>query len=61
MGLKWVTYQCVFLPGDLEFGLLKDGRMKRARFTEEPIIAILRERDAVAKIADLVRKRRELQ
>ena len=30
--------------------------MKRKRFTEEPIIAVLREHDAGAKTADLARK-----
>lgn len=40
----------------LESGLLKDGQMKRARFTEEQIIGVLREHDAGAKAADLARK-----
>jgi putative transposase len=30
--------------------------MKRARFTEEPIIAVLKEHEAGAKTADLARK-----
>lgn len=32
--------------------------MKRARFTEEQIIAVLREHEAGAKTADLARKHR---
>jgi hypothetical protein len=38
---------------ELAFGLLKDGQMKRATFTEEQIIGMLREHDAGAKTADL--------
>ena len=34
----------------------KDGLVKRARFTEEQIIAILKEHEAGAKTADLARK-----
>lgn len=45
-----------FRHGDFESGLLRDGRMKRARFTEEQIIAVLREHEAVAKSGDLARK-----
>ena len=42
---------------ELESGLdLKDGRMKRKRFTEEQIIAVLREHEAGVKTADLARK-----
>ncbi|CCM79798.1 hypothetical protein BN77_p40060 [Rhizobium mesoamericanum STM3625] len=37
----------------LESGLIKDGRMKKQRFTEEQIIAVLKEREAGAKVADL--------
>ena len=41
---------------ELESGLTKDGQMKRARFTEERIIAVLKEHEAGAKTADLARK-----
>jgi putative transposase len=40
----------------LESGLKKDGQMKRARFTEEQIIAVLKEHEAGTKTADLARK-----
>jgi len=45
-----------FLQIGLESGLLKDGRMKKQRFTEEQIIAVLKEQEAGAKAADLCRK-----
>jgi putative transposase len=35
---------------------LKDGLMKRARFTEDQIIGVLKEHGAGAKTADLARK-----
>ena len=41
---------------ELESGLTKDGQMKRARFTEEQIIAVLKEHEAGTKTADLARK-----
>ena len=41
---------------ELESGLKKDGQMKRARFTEEQIIAVLKEHEAGVKTADLARK-----
>lgn len=34
---------------------MKDGRMKRKRFTEEQIIAVFREHEAGAKTGDLAR------
>ena len=37
-------------------GALKDGQMKRARFTEEQIIGVLKEHEAGARTADLARK-----
>jgi putative transposase len=40
----------------LEFGLLKDEQMKRARFTEEQIIGVLTEQEAGAKSVDVARK-----
>ena len=45
-----------FLQKELESGPKKDGQMKRARFTEEQIIAVLKEHEAGAKTADLARK-----
>ncbi|MHC2432682.1 putative transposase [Bradyrhizobium sp. USDA 4451] len=41
---------------ELESGLSKDGQTKRARFTEEQIIAVLKEHGAGATTADLARK-----
>jgi putative transposase len=40
----------------LESGPWQDGQMKRAEFTEEQIIGMLKEREAGAKAADLARK-----
>ena len=37
---------------ELESGLKKDGQMKRARFTEEQIIAVLKEHEAGTKTAE---------
>lgn len=45
-----------FLQKELESGLTKDGQMRRARFTEEQIIAVLKEHEAGSKTADLARK-----
>jgi putative transposase len=45
-----------FLQLKLESGLLKDDIMKRARFTKEQIIGVLREYEAGAKTSDLARK-----
>jgi putative transposase len=41
---------------ELESDPKKDGQMKRARFTEEQIIAVLKEHEARVKTADLARK-----
>ena len=41
---------------ELESGLGKDRTMKGSRFTEEQIVAILKEQEAGAKTADLCRK-----
>jgi putative transposase len=41
---------------ELESGPQKDGQMKRARFSEEQIIAVLKEHEAGAKTADPARK-----
>jgi putative transposase len=51
-----LTCPANFLHAELESGLLKDGQVKRARFTEEQIIGVLREHEAGAKTADLTRK-----
>lgn len=54
MGL--LTCPEYFLQKELESDPKKDGQMKRARFTEEQIIAVLKEHEAGAKTADLARK-----
>ena len=41
---------------ELESGPTKDGQMKRKRFTEEQIIAVLKEHETGAKTVDLARK-----
>src|SRR3954453_2453673 len=51
-----MTAPADFLQLKLESGLQEDGQMKRARFTEEQIIGILKEHEAGAKTADLARK-----
>ncbi|ELT46233.1 transposase IS3/IS911 family protein, partial [Brucella intermedia M86] len=45
-----------FLQNGLDSGPIKDGRMKKQRFTEERIIAVLKEQEAGMKVADLCRK-----
>ena len=45
-----------FIHVDFGSGPDKDGQMKRARFTEEQIIGVLKEHEAGAKTADLARK-----
>jgi putative transposase len=45
-----------FLHVELESVPDKDGQLKRARFTQEQIIGILREQEAGAKTGDLARK-----
>lgn len=40
----------------MESGPQKDGQIKRARLTEEQIIAVLKEHEAGVKTADLARK-----
>jgi putative transposase len=56
VGERQLTCHCRFPQGELESGLVKAGQMKRARCTEEQIIAVLREHEAGAKTADLARK-----
>ena len=46
----------LFLHEDLESGPSEDGQMKRARFTEEQIIGVLKAHEAGAKTGDLARK-----
>jgi len=53
---KSVTCHCEFPPKLIRVRPLKDGRMKKQRFTEEQIIAVLKEQEAGAKAADLCRK-----
>lgn len=51
-----VTRHCVFPPDGVRVGPQKDGQMTRARFTEEQIIAVLKEHEAGAKTDDLARQ-----
>jgi len=46
----------ITLQKELESGPKKDGQMKRARFSEGQIIAVLKEHEVGAKTADLARK-----
>jgi putative transposase len=52
-------YRCPTAQSRLKFALAqdKDQSMKRSRFSEEQIIGILREQEAVVFVADLCRRR----
>ena len=51
-----VTCHSVFPPRGVRVRPQMGGTMKRIRFTEEQIIAVLREHEAGAKTTDLARK-----
>lgn len=53
--LSSLTCPCKFPPRGVRVRP-SDGQMKRARFTEEQIIGVLREHEVGAKTADLARK-----
>jgi putative transposase len=46
----------IYLHAQLDSGLHEDGQMKRALFTEEQNIGVLREHEAGAKTSDLARR-----
>jgi putative transposase len=51
-----MTYPLIFLHERLESGLKEGQTMKRARFSEEQIIGVLKEAEAGAMTADLARR-----
>ena len=50
--VRHVTCHLEFPPEWIRVWLTKDGLMKKQRFTEEQIIAVLKEQEAGAKAAD---------
>ena len=57
IGLRQWDYGVLIREGWYErAGFSKYGQMKRARFTEEQIISVLKENEAGAKTADLARR-----